>query len=407
MNEIKQKKRILIFSLVYYPRFIGGAEIAIKEITDRIAPEEIEFDMITLRLDSSSPKSEQIGNIQVYRIGPGKKNVTLEELARFPWYLVKVAYPILAFFRAVQLYRTRRYDALWSIMTYMGFPAVLFKMFRKPGIPFILTLQDGDSPKHILERKRVKIFSPLLRRVFKQASQIQAISHYLANFAKERGYRGEVQVVPNGVNVEAFSVKRLADREEIRNKLGINKDDNVLITTSRLVEKNAVGDIIKSLKYLPENVKLIIIGAGPLEFDLKLYAKRFTLNARVRFIGFIPHSELPVYLHISDIFVRPSLSEGFGSSFIEAMAAGIPVIATPVGGITDFLFDPFMNKDKLPTGLFCDVKDPENLAEKIRLLLDNNELRDRIVKNASDMVSKKYDWNLVAQNMNKIILDTI
>ena len=62
-------KKILIFSLVYYPRYIGGAEVAIKEITDRISPSDIEFDMVTLRSHKDLPKAEKIGNVNVYRVG--------------------------------------------------------------------------------------------------------------------------------------------------------------------------------------------------------------------------------------------------------------------------------------------------------------------------------------------------
>ena len=65
----KKVKKILIFSLAYYPNFVGGAEVAIKEITDRISPEDFEFHMITLRFDSRLPKTEKIGNIFVHRIG--------------------------------------------------------------------------------------------------------------------------------------------------------------------------------------------------------------------------------------------------------------------------------------------------------------------------------------------------
>ena len=78
-------KRILIFSLVYYPRFVGGAEVAIKEITDRISPEEVEFDMVTLRLEPNLPKFETIGNVNVYRVGwTSSKNNSPESLS---WHL--------------------------------------------------------------------------------------------------------------------------------------------------------------------------------------------------------------------------------------------------------------------------------------------------------------------------------
>ena len=112
------------------------------------------------------------------------------------------------------------------------------------------------------------------------------------------------------------------------------------------------------------------------------------------FAGFIAHEKLPTYLWASDIFVRPSLSEGMGNSFIEAMASGLPVIATPVGGIVDFLRDG-------ETGLFCEVGNPKSIAQKIEKLIKDSESRQYIVENASGMVKDKYDWSLIAKRMKE------
>ena len=124
-----------------------------------------------------------------------------------------------------------------------------------------------------------------------------------------------------------------------------------------------------------------------------------------------------------DVFVRPSIIEGFGNAFVEAFAAGIPVVATPVGGIPDFLFDPEANPNKesprfstseatmkiqvqsrireLPTGIFCNVRDPQSIAVAVKKYLDNPELTAQIVKNARALVVEKYDWNIIAADMVK------
>ena len=91
-------KRILIFSLNYYPHFIGGAEVAIKEITDRISPEDIEFHMVTLRMDATLPKEECIGNVTVHRIGPSVTSPTISDLGKFPLHYAKHLYQLLAVF---------------------------------------------------------------------------------------------------------------------------------------------------------------------------------------------------------------------------------------------------------------------------------------------------------------------
>ncbi|MCR4334674.1 MAG: glycosyltransferase family 4 protein [Patescibacteria group bacterium] len=370
-------KKILIFSLAYYPNFVGGAEIAVKEITDRLG-NDFEFDMITLKMDSTSLRYEKVGNVNVYRVGFGIKS-----------YFNKIFYIFLAFRKACILNCKKQYDISWAIMSYMGFPALFFKW--RTGIPFVLTLQEGDTIKHITKRWRILFVNFLYKKVFKNASIIQTISNYLANFARDMGYQGDIEIIPNGADVKKFLKNETWSVER--------KTENViLITVSRLVEKNAVGDIIDALKYLPENVTLIIAGSGPLENKLKLQVSDLTLDERVQFLGYVPHKELPKYLHYSDIFIRPSLSEGMGNSFIEAMVAGIPVIATPVGGIIDFIKDG-------ETGLFCEVKNPKSIAQKVEKLMKDEESRNYIVKNAQKLALEKYDWNLIAQNIKDRVFD--
>lgn len=418
-------KRVLIFSLAYYPRFVGGAEIAVKEITDRIDPSDYGFDMITLRFDNNLPRFGKIGNVNVYRIGFAKGNPTPDELVRFPMYLNKIFYPVLAFFKAVSLDRKNSYDVLWAIMSYMSFPAVFFRLFYKRNIPFVLTLQDGDPIPHITGRLRIRIVYPFLAMGFRTADFVQTISTYLAKFARSMGYKGQIEVVPNGVDVKNFrfftpsevegqispSIQLGAgnfQKSEIRKKLNIQEDEKVIITVSRLVEKNAVDDIIKSLMYLPENVKVLVVGTGPRLRNLELLTNNLQLKNRVIFLGHIDYKEIPKYLKISDVFVRPSLSEGMGNSFIEAMAAGVPVIGTPVGGITDFLKDPSTNSGQVePTGLFCEVRDPKSIAEKVNTLFKDTELRERIIANAQKLAIEKYDWSLIARNMKERVFDRI
>jgi len=396
-------KKILIFSLVYYPRFIGGAEVAVKEITDRILPAEISFDMVTLR--KSALKSERLGNINVYRVGFGWQAGDNVFLSRFKIY--KYLFPFFALFKAILLHRKNRYDAVWSIMAnYAGFGALFFKLFH-PKIPFVLTLQEGDPISYI--KRRVGIFYPLFKMIFTRADRIQTISNYLADWAKDMGANATaVTVIPNGVSVKNFQFSifnfqrifkyqclNLEDaRRKVRRQLGFSNEDVVLVTVSRLVEKNAIANLIESLQYLPRQVKLLIIGTGVLEGNLKLKVANLKLEERVHFAGFIAHEKLPTYLWASDIFVRPSLSEGMGNSFIEAMASGLPVIATQVGGIVDFLRDG-------ETGLFCEVGNPKSIAQKIEKLIKDSESRQYIVENASGMVKDKYDWSLIAKRMKE------
>jgi len=387
MTKINNKKRILIFSLAYLP-FIGGAELAIKEITDRLR--EYEFDMLTLRFDSRLPLFERIGNVNIYRIGFSKKNPTSEELRQFPLYFVKIFYPPLSALRALFLHKKRKYDAVWAMMAYAGFCAVFFRLFAR--VPYILTLQEGDTIKYMTRRLRIRLFTPFLKMVFKTPSIIQTISVYLSDYGRSMGYCGEIKVIPNGADVEKFKNKN----EKIKKK--DKKSKIILITVSRLVTKNAVDDIIKALQFLPDNFVLKIIGTGPEEKNLRRIVKNLHLETSVLFLGDISHDILPDYLHTADIFIRPSRSEGMGSAFIEAMAAGLPVIGTPVGGIIDFLKDG-------ETGLFCEVNNPESVAEQVKRLMNDVSLRESLVVNAFAMVKEKYDWSIIAKDMKEKIFN--
>ncbi len=361
--------------------------MAVQNITDRL--NDFHFDMVTARINRRLSKFERVGNINVYRIGIG--------VPKFDKYL-------LAFFGhkfAQGLHKRNGYDAIWSIMaSYSGFAGMFFKK-RHPKIPFLLTLQEGDDLEYI--KKRVGILKPWFKKIFIVSDYIQCISKFLANWAQQMGAKCPIEVVPNGVDINKFSIFNFQfSKKELKERLGIKEGEKIIITVSRLVAKNAIEDVIEAMQYLPENVKFLILGTGPLEESLKLKTGRLFLENRVLFLGEIQNNEIPAYLAISDVFVRPSLSEGLGNSFLEAMAAGIPVIATPVGGIPDFLFDPDKNPDKPSTGLFCEVRNPKSIAEKVKIFLENQELTEKIKTNAKELVIKNYDWDLIAQKMRNI-----
>lgn len=396
-------KKILIFSLAYYPKHIGGAEVAIKEITDRIDPGEIEFHMVTNRFDSTLPRIEQIGNIRVHRIGIVKKNPGMADLRKFPLHLNKFIFQFLAAYQAIKLHKKYQYDGIWAMMAHScGVPAVIFKTFY-PKVRFVLALQEGDPIDYI--EKKMRPFWPFFSRAFTKADTIQAISVFLGDWARARGFKGTLKIIPNAVNTKHFSQSYPeAELAELKNKLGKKTEDKYLITTSRLVKKNAIDDVIEALQYLPENIKFFILGTGPLENDLKLKIKKLKLEPRVFFLGQIDHKKIPIYLKISDIFIRPSLSEGMGNSFIEAMAADLPVIATQVGGIADFLFDQNRNPDKEPTGWAVEPRDPKGIARQVENILADREKTAQIIANAKKLIFEKYDWEKIAPQMEEIFL---
>lgn len=369
--------RVLLFSTAYLPH-IGGAELAIREITSRLP--EIEFDLITAKLKKGLKDFERIDNVNIYRIGAGNK------------FLDKPLLPNLGFLKALKLHRKKHYDLIHGLMaSYGSAAAYLFKTLNKK-IPFILTLQEGDLGRN----------SPFdrfwQRRIIKKADFITVISNYLFEFAKNYNKKAQVFVVPNGVDLNKFKV----ESEKLKVK---GRNSKTIVTVSRLVPKNGIDILIKAFpilntKYSIPNTNLLVIGDGPDRKKLERLSEKLGLKNKVKFLGELEPDKVPEYLSEADVFVRPSRSEGLGSAFLEAMAAEIPVIATPVGGIPDLI------KDR-KTGLFCEKENPEDLAEKINEILTDLNLSQTIISNAQKLVNEKYSWDVISKEMGKIYAKAI
>lgn len=372
------QNRILIFSTDDHLYPAGGAEQAFGNITERLP--HITFDLICARIRKQSPKFEVVKNVHIHRIGIGSPKIDAYLLALFGHWI------------AFRLVRKNKYDLIWSIMaSYGGFSAVRVK--HKTNLPFLLTLQEGDPFEYIYSK--VRFVRRSFKRIFKSADGIQAISQYLLDWGKEMGYQGsQGKVIPNAVAIEHFA--REFSPEEIlarRKSLGFHDDAIILMTSSRLETKNGIVDVIRALALLPSHVCFVICGSGSLEGACKQEVTKLHLEERVRFMGFVDPKELPLIMRSSDIFIRPSLSEGLGNAFLEAMASRILVVGTHVGGIPDFLTDQ-------KTGFVVNVQDPVSIQRTIeRIIALSSDEKQIILDTAERMIKEKYTWDIVTKNM--------
>ncbi|MDQ5958070.1 MAG: hypothetical protein QG665_418 [Patescibacteria group bacterium] len=356
----KNKKRILILSTAYLP-LVGGAEIAVKEITERL--DDFEFELITARLKSNLPKIETIGKVRVHRLG-------------FGCWFDKIILAVWGAQYALSLHQKENFDALWSVMaSFSGLAAVKFK--RRLDLPFLLTLQEGDNLSQV--ENKAKILGSWWKSIFTTADQVQVISSYLKDWAI-RHQAKKVEIIPNGVATDIWHFRQ-----------DNNFQSKTLVTTSRLVAKNGVDLIIKSLPLLPEEISLHIAGVGREEVYLKQLTHNLGVEKRVVFYGFIEPEKLPAFLARFAVFIRPARSEGLGNSFLEAMAVGLPVVAPLVGGIKDFL----VNRQ---TGFVIEPESPESVAKVVKYVLDENNQAEvsQVVTNARGMVEDKFNWDNIA-----------
>lgn len=367
LNGMADRKRILVFSTAYLP-LMGGAEVAIREITDRAT--EFEFDLVCARL---KPRITHLAsrNVRVHRVGFG---LTIDK------YLLPFLGPLVA----LRLYGLRGPDLLWSMQASYGGFASLFYSWLRPRVRFLLTVQEGDPPERYA--KHAGPFRVLHRAIFRRADQIQAISRYLCAWATEMGFQGTPVLIPNGVDVTRFVVSACRMPHTAHREVRI-------VSVSRLSHKNGLDLLIGALSLLPERVKLDLIGEGEDRVKLEALAAELGVRERVRFLGNKNHEEVAKAFQESDIFCRPSRTEGLGNAFLEAMAAGLPTIGTAVGGIPDFLTDG-------ETGWVCAPEDPATIADAIGLVMATpKEEIGRITYQAARIARVKYNWDMIGKDM--------
>lgn len=376
--------KIAIQIVSYYP-IIAGAEVFAQCVAEHMTERGNEVDVITLAERSNLKKYEIINGVKVYRVKPLKI------------YRLKLISAILALAKkTLELNREKDYDVVHSHLVFSAGQAgtIVKKLKNKPNV---LTTQGGDLMDYSSEdiAKFAYLLKPFVSWSLRNADVVHAVSKYCKKIAEQLGAK-RVVVIPNGVDVDKF---KPLDKSEIREKYGFSEEDKILISTSRLTPKNGIDILIKAIARLPSEIrqelKVLILGEGPQKSELEFLIKRLGLNDIISLFGYIPHEKLPEYLNLANIFCRPSLDEGFGISFIEAMACKLSVVGTPVGGITDII-------ENGKNGLFVKPNDDKDLAEKLNELITNNSLCEELAKEGYKTVYNRFTWDVVLEEMEKL-----
>ena len=177
----------------------------------------------------------------------------------------------------------------------------------------------------------------------------------------------KIQVIPNAVNLEVFKSR---DVLRCREKLGITPNDFVVSFVGQFVPRKGVLRICEALKQLNDDaIKAIFIGSGveDPQYD------------GIIFKGRVPHNDIADYLYASDIYVMPTENEGCSNAVIEAMACGLPIVSTDAPFNYDILND--------TNSILVDCHDIDEIAQAIKTLKENSELRSKLSKGASLMAS--------------------
>jgi D-inositol-3-phosphate glycosyltransferase len=213
----------------------------------------------------------------------------------------------------------------------------------------------------------------------------QMVRHY--------GVQAPIVVVPGGVDLERFSPQ---PQSAARAALGLRHDRKVLLFVGRIQRLKGLEVLLRAFAQLAEiDAELLIVGGRRgTNYEsreitrLQHLASKLGVADRTRFVGAVPHEELPTYYSAADVSVMPSSYESFGLVAVESLACGTPVVATRVGGLTSIVSDG-------ETGLLVPWRDAELFAERLRAILSDSALHGRLAAHARDSVLG-YGWDRIA-----------
>ena len=196
-----------------------------------------------------------------------------------------------------------------------------------------------------------------------------------------------LEVIPPGVEIEQFKYVP-----------PIKKDYFEILMVGYLLKRKGIQYLIKAMPAIVEenrHVRLKVVGSGSYEGELVKLVKELHLKEHVKFVGYVPRQELPMVYAGCDVYVQPSLSETFPSTIREAMPTGRAIVSTSVGFIDEHIRDGF-------NGFLAPPKDPETLAEKIIKLLNDDELRTKMGKEARRYAEENFDWKILIRERSHV-----
>jgi L-malate glycosyltransferase len=236
--------------------------------------------------------------------------------------------------------------------------------------------------------KQSKINEILIKYTLNKADYVFSTSYAMASETKKYT-ANNIKVIPFGVDINKFMP--LEDIKEKRSNLTIG-------IVKSLEDNYGISDLINAfskIRLMHKDINLLIVGDGPKRNEYELLVSEKGLNELVTFTGKIPNYDVPKYINAMDIFVVPSREiESFGVAAVEAMACGVPVIVTDIGGLPEVVKDG-------KTGIVVPKRNEEMLIEKINFLIENKETRDKYGINGVKHVKRHYNWEDNADEMVK------
>jgi glycogen(starch) synthase len=383
--------RVLILSWEYPPVIEGGLARHVRKLAEALVRQGVTVDVLTrgraIAGETDGSGVEERGGVNIHRV---REPRWPRDLDRFVAWVEQMNEDMLAAGEA--LAAERPYDLIhghdWLVAQAS---AALAERLRVPYLTTIHATEHGRHQGWVADQPQAHIHS-VERDMARRADGVIVCSYYMRGHVADIFDidEGRVTVIPNGV--DPSELQPSGDLQALRREFAEPHEKLVLLVGRLVYEKgfqlalDALPDVIERVG----DVRFLVAGSGTHEAELKAQAERLGLTDHGTFLGWIGDDVLHSLYRIADLCVVPSIYEPFGLVALEAMASGCPCIVADTGGLREVV------PQGERVGLRFNGGDAEHLGVMIERLLVDDELRDRLVTEASEHVLR-FDWDDIAQ----------
>jgi len=377
-SESSIQKKIKILYLTTSSK-IGGAEQVILALAKNI--DHALFDIEVCILSPKGALNEELDRLKVKNFALGIKN----------WFYVPGAV-----YKLYRLLKRKQYDIINTWLFHASVMGVFITLIKTS--PIIESRQYTDYMyKYNFKLKQIldRIASHNVDHIIACSNAAkEVLTHY------EKVDTRKITIIYNGTNIDEFRLYNINQRRQTRENLKV-EDKIVLSFTAHL--RPAKGhqyllEAISKIKNQYTNIVLLLIGEGVLRNELEALTRQLNIEDNVRFLGY--RTDIPDILSATDIYVHSSVEEGFGISIIEAMAVGLPVIATNVGGIPEIITNG-------ENGILVPPENPQALAEAISDLIEHPDKRKMFAEKGRQHITANFTNDIMAKKYMEVYRNII
>ena len=375
-------KKLKVLMVNYeFPPIGGGGGTTTRFVAKYMSRLGVDVDVITAKPGKDDFFNHPDG-FNLYYVGPTKNKISgthIPELAKFALTLI---------YYSKQIIERSKPDLIHCFFT---LPSGSFGLYSKKiyKIPYMVSALGADVPGFNIGDWRLNAYHIstkfISKSIWKNSSYVVANSKSLQETCKRFSPKHDIKVITNGVDTEIFYPAKNKDFSR-------SKEVNILFV-SRLMLQKGVDTLIKTCDILNQrgitNYKLTVVGEGHLKSLMFSLIDKYNLRGKINYLGWKDLEDLPEIYRSGDIFILPSVMEGMSSVVLQAMASGLPIVASRVKGFEEVL-------EENVNGLFAEYNNPGQFANALGKLIESSELREQMSRNSFER-SKQFSWETISK----------